>query len=229
MPTPEIIAHRGASGDCPENSLAAFARALELGADGIELDVHLTSDGTLVVHHDATPREAPSPALQGRPIHTLTLAELRPFRAFGEPIPTLDEVLALVGDRLVVYCELKGFGTAPQACTLLANSRWRAAVHSFDHRMIADARRLSPGLPRGVLETSYHLNPTQSLASVQGRDLWQYLEMIDQPLVDAVHSRGGRVIAWTVNTPADMARLAAMGVDGICTNHVALARMTLGT
>lgn len=228
MPTPEIIAHRGASGESPENSLAAFARALELGADGIELDVHLTADGTLVVHHDAVPAEAPTPALQGRPIHTLTLDELRPFRAFGEPIPTLDEVLALVGDKLVVYCELKGAGTAPQACTLLGHGPWRSAVHSFDHRMIADARRLSPGLPRGVLETSYHLNPTQSLASVQARDLWQYLELIDQPLVDAVHSRGGRVIAWTVNAPADMVRLAAMGVDGICTNHVALARMTLG-
>ncbi len=228
MPTPEIIAHRGASGERPENSLAAFRRALELGADGIELDVHLTADGVLVVHHDATPREAPSEALQGRPIAQLTNDQLRPFRAFGEPIPTLDEVLALVGDKLVVYCELKGAGTAPQACTLLTNPRWRAAVHSFDHRMIADARRLSPSLARGVLETSYHLNPTQSLASVQARDLWQYLELIDQPLVDAVHSRGGRVIAWTVNHPADMVRLAEMGVDGICTNHVALARMTLG-
>jgi len=228
MPTPEIIAHRGASGECPENSLAAFARALELGADGIELDVHLTSDGYLMVHHDAVPREAPLAALQGVPIQQLTRDALRPFRAFGEPIPALGDVLALVSDQLVVYCELKGLGTAPQACALLSQGGSRAAVHSFDHRMVGEARRIAPTLPRGVLEASYQIDPTSSLAAVDGRDLWQHLDLIDQPLVDAVHARSGRVIAWTVNTAADMLRLAALGVDGICTNYVALARTTLG-
>jgi len=63
---------------------------------------------------------------------------------------------------------------------------------------------------------------------VDGRDLWQQHEYLDQALVDAVHARSGRVIAWTVNTPADILRVVALGVDGICTNHVALARTTLG-
>ena len=228
MPTPEIIAHRGASGDRPENSLAAFRRALELGADGIELDVHRTCDGVLMVHHDPVPRQSPSTALQGRAITDLSRDELRPFRALGEPIPTLEDVLAVVGDQLVVYCELKGAGTAAPACALLASVHTRAAVHSFDHRMVAEARDRAPSLARGVLETSYHLDPVHALSSVAGRDLWQYVEFVDQTLVDAVHTAGGRVIAWTVNSADDMQRLADMGVDGICTNHVALARTTLG-
>ncbi len=228
MPTPEIIAHRGASGECPENSLAAFARAIELGADGIELDVHRTSDGTLMVHHDPAPQHAPLAALQGVPIHQLSRDALRTFRAFGEPIPTLEDVLTLVSRQLVVYCELKGVGTAAPACALLADRPARAAVHSFDHRMVAEARRLAPNLPRGVLQSSYPIEPERSLASVDGRDLWQQHEYLDQALVNAVHARSGRVIAWTVNTPSDILRVAALGVDGICTNHVALARTTLG-
>jgi glycerophosphoryl diester phosphodiesterase len=93
---------------------------------------------------------------------------------------------------------------------------------------VAEARRVAPGVPRGVLETSYHLAPMASLASVAGRDLWQYVEMVDTDLVQTVHGFGGRVIAWTVNAAADIERLAAIGVDGLCTNHVGLARSVLG-
>jgi glycerophosphoryl diester phosphodiesterase len=221
---PEIIAHRGASRERPENTLAAFQLAEELGADGVELDLQLTVDGTLVVHHDAVPGEAPSPALSGRLIRTLTAAELRTFRVRGEPIPTLPEVLAAVGSKLALYCELKGELTAAPAAALLAAGSTRAAVHAFDHRQVAVARRIAPSLPRGVLETSYHLDPTASLVSVGARDLWQYWEMIDQPLVDAVHARSGRVVAWTVNAAAEMLRFAEMGVDALCTDDVALAR-----
>jgi glycerophosphoryl diester phosphodiesterase len=66
------------------------------------------------------------------------------------------------------------------------------------------------------------------MASVDARDLWQGAELIDRPLVDAVHARGGRIVAWTVDDPSTMRRLAALGVDAICTNDVALCRTTLG-
>jgi glycerophosphoryl diester phosphodiesterase len=236
LPNPEIIAHRGASRERPENTLAAFRRALELGAGGIELDVHRTRDGVLVVHHDPVPGEAPSTALAGRAIPTLTAEELRGFRVRGEPIPTLAQVLEAVGLKLAVYCELKGAGTGAPAVNLLAEASgsatgrsWRAAVHSFDHRQVAEARRLAPSLPRGVLETSYHLDPTASLRSVDARDLWQHWELIDQALVDAVHAHGGRVVAWTVNDAEAVARLAAMGVDALCTDDVPLARRVLAS
>jgi glycerophosphoryl diester phosphodiesterase len=200
----EIIAHRGASRERPENTIAAFARALELGADGVELDVHLRSDGVLIVHHDAVPSVP------------------------RDSIPTLQQVIDVVGAALTIYCELKGAGTAAPACALLGASPGRSAVHAFDHRQIAAARAINAMIPRGVLETSYHIDPLASLRSVDARDLWQEKELIDEALVHAVHAAGGRVIAWTVDTPNDIERLAALGIDGICTNDAATARRVLG-
>jgi glycerophosphoryl diester phosphodiesterase len=228
VPHPEIIAHRGASRERPENTLAAFRRALELGADAVELDVHRSADGVLFVHHDPVPAAPPSSEFAGLAIPSLTSEQLARFRVRGEPIPTLDAVVRAVGSALIVYCELKGPGTALAAAKLLAASGPRAAVHAFDHRQVAAARVAVPALARGVLEASYHVDPVWPLASVGARDLWQQWDMIDDALVDAVHARGGRVIAWTVDGEREMADLAAMGVDALCTNDVALARTVLG-
>ncbi len=227
MPPIEIIAHRGASRERPENTVAAFVRAAELGADGIELDVHLTADGILVVHHDAIPHAPPRPELANRDIRSLTFEELSGFRVGGQPIPTLAQVIDAVSSRMIVYCELKGAGTASSAVALLAPRGAAAAVHSFDHRQVAQARQLWPVLARGVLEASYHVVPTDTMASVDARDLWQAAELIDGEMVEAAHARGGRVIAWTVDDPATMLRLASIGTDGLCTNDVALCRRTL--
>lgn len=212
----EIIAHRGASIERPENTLAAFTHAADLGAGAVELDVHLTKDGHLVVHHD--------PGLRGRllptSIRSLTLAEVGGFHVKGEPIPTLEAVIAAVGGRLRIYCELKGEGTAAQSVALLKPLGAMAAVHSFDHRMVADARRIEPDVARGVLEASYHRDACHSMNDVDARDLWQNEALIDAPLVDAVHRAGGRVVAWTVDDPARARQLASLGVDGLCTNDV---------
>jgi glycerophosphoryl diester phosphodiesterase len=229
MPSIEIIAHRGASHERPENTLAAFTRAAELGADGVELDVHLTADGVLVVHHDAVPHDAPRPELERRDITSLTFEELSAFRVRGEPIPTLREVIDAIGDRLIIYCELKGAGTAAPAVKLLTDAKVNAAVHAFDHRQIAEARRLAPALVRGVLEASYHIIPTDTMETVDARDLWEAAELIDRGMVEAVHARGGRVVAWTVNHATMMRKLAVIGVDALCTNDVALCRKTLQT
>src|ERR1700694_3849355 len=187
MSPPELIAHRGASRERPENTLAAFLRAVEVEADGIELDVHLTADGVLMFHQAPILPESPSAALSGRAIQTLTAEQLRTFRVRGEPMPALIEVLKAVGSDVAVYCELKGARTAGPATELLLGAAGRSAVHAFDHRQIAEARRLAPSVPRGILEASYHLDPTAPMASVDARDLWMHWEMIDEPLVTAVH------------------------------------------
>lgn len=228
MPSVEIIAHRGASRERPENTVAAFVRAAELGADAVELDVHLTADRVLVVHHDATLHHAPDRAGGGREIGSLTVDELSAFRVKGEPIPTLEEVIAALSGSAGIYCELKGEGTAEQAVALLAGLGTGAAVHAFDHRQVAVARRIAPALARGVLESSYHIEPTFSMASVDARDLWQEAGLIDRALVEAVRLREGRIIAWTVDDPVQMERLAALGVNALCTNDVALCRRILG-
>ena len=150
---PALIAHRGAPREHPENTLPSFARALELGADGIELDVHATRDGVVVVHHDPVPRATTTErALARHPIAELTYEELATFSvAPGIQIPTLADVLALVGDAAIVYVELKGASIERQAIDVIQRSSARCAVHSFDHAAIARARAIAPDLRRGLL------------------------------------------------------------------------------
>ncbi|MHB1094606.1 MAG: glycerophosphodiester phosphodiesterase [Gemmatimonadaceae bacterium] len=226
----EIIAHRGASREHLENTLPAFQRALDLGADGVELDVHCTADGTVVVHHDPVLRGEPAdPSLAGCPIAALTTAEAASFRlADGGVVPSLEDVVQLLRARATLYCELKGAGTAEPALRVLRRYGGPCAVHAFDHRMVAEAAAYAPEIPRGVLEVSRHVDPAHAPASVGARDLWQLAEYVDEPLVRTVHAAAGRVIAWTANSTEAMERLANYGVDALCTDDVALARQVLG-
>lgn len=219
MSRPEIIAHRGASRECPENSLAAFRRAVALGADAVELDVHQTADGGLVVHHD--------PVLaDGTPIAELSTPGVTSRTAFGEPIPTLDEVFRALPAPTRVYCELKGADTAAGtlACIVRHGAQGRAAVHAFDHREVARAARLAPGVARGVLEMCYPVESVAAARAVSARDLWRARGFVDADLVRAARADGRRVIAWTVNDADELRDLAALGVNGLCTDDVALAR-----
>lgn len=219
--SPELIGHRGAPRERPENTLASFLRALDLGADAIELDVHATRDGVVVVHHDFVPRASSSVAsLQGRPIAELTAAELATFRVSGEPIPTLSDVLAAIGTRATVYVEIKGRAIEQLVVATIARGASREAVpvHSFDHRMVARARAIDSSVVSGILLASYLVEPERALRAARARDYWQEWSMIDEHLVRAVHGAEGRVIAWTVNEPDEARRLASIGVDGICTD-----------
>jgi glycerophosphoryl diester phosphodiesterase len=213
MHRPSIIAHRGASGYEIENSRAAFRRALLLDADGVELDVHATHDGALVVHHDAL-----LPDLGH--IGDLAAGDVATFRLRnGESIPHLDEVFALLGDR-DVRVEVK---TLPERYdgVLLATldaGPGRYSVHSFDHRIVHRLHRRRASLRLGCLVSSYLLDHIAVLRSSGALDLWQEWPLIDPALVDAVHEAGGEIIAWTVNAMHDAVRLADLGVDGLCGN-----------
>lgn len=224
MPTPTVIAHRGASGREFENSRAAFARAVELGADGVELDVHSTSDGIILVHHDAE--------LQGLgPIGHLTYMEIQEFRLpNGETVPTLPEALDILGN-LDVYVEVKTLNTSFDATLLSVLDQGpapsRYAVHSFDHRIIARLGAARPGLSRGILLSSYPLEPIALMRSAGADTIWQDHSLIDASIVNVVHGANGRLIAWTVNQPRDAARLARLGVDGLCGNYPDRLRATL--
>ena len=219
MPSrPEIIAHRGTPREHLENTLPAFARALEYGVDGIELDVHVTRDGVPVVHHDAELR-APGTPLDGVCIADLTAAELRAHElAPGVGVPTLDEALALAAGRARVYVEVKARDAADSVAPHLRGLGDAAPVHSFDHRVARRAREIDGSLPVGVLSVSYLVDNVQPMRLAGARDLWQMWAMIDRALVDEVHAAGGRVIAWTVNDPQAAVALARLGVDGLCTD-----------
>ena len=218
----ELIAHRGASRERRENTLPAFERALELGADGIELDTHATSDGIVVVHHDFVPRAASDRKnLNGRPIAAMSAAEVATFRfPDGSHIPTLAEVADLVGDRSTLYVELKARTIEVEAIRCLKSTRVRYALHSFDHTSVKRARAIASGVETGILTSSYLLDPVGALRGAGARDYWQSLELVDEALVARVHDAGGRVIVWTVNSAAEADALRAAGVDGICSDDL---------
>jgi len=217
-PRPEVIAHRGLARSHPENTLPAFRAALEAGTDAIELDVHGTADGVVVVHHDRALRATDERPASGKPISVLTMAELRDARIGDPSVPSLAEVFREVDRQATVYVEIKAVGIEELVCKAVRPHRAWCAVHSFDHRAIARTRALAADIPRGVLMSSYLLDPIAPLRDTASRDLWQQWRLIDQSLVDRAHEYGGRVIAWTVNSVDDARRLLSYGVDGLCTD-----------
>jgi len=216
MKRPHVIAHRGASGYEYENSRAAFRRALMLDADGVELDVHATRDGTIVVHHDA---ELPGVG----PIAQLTTDEARQVRIRnGEALPLLQEVLELVGDH-DVWVEVKSLpGEHDQALLAVLDAGpvpRRYAVYSFDHRIMLRLGETRPELARGILLSAYLNDTVGALRAVGATTLWQEWQLVDEALVKAVHAAGCRIHAWTVNEVGDLEHLVRLGVDGLCGNY----------
>ena len=219
---PERISHRGAHQTHPENSLAAFERAIELGAQGIELDVHATSDGVVVVHHDPVVHARHPQRPAHRAIAKLRAAELEQFPlGDGMRIPTLPEVLAAVDRRVIVYVEIKAPNIEALVTRCIRESETTCAVHSFDHRIVKIVKSIFPAIRTGVLEVSRRIDPLASLASASAEDLWQEVDTIDEEIVERAHSVGARVVAWTANDAAQWEALHDLGVDAICTDRIA--------
>jgi glycerophosphoryl diester phosphodiesterase len=215
----ERIAHRGARTELPENTVAAFERAFERGADGIELDVHATADGMVIVHHDPDLRLPVSG--DTRPIAELRWREVGASRgAAGTSVPTLAEVLAVAPPRATVYVEIKGLGIERLVADVIAASSVRCAVHSFDHATIERFKDIAPDVPRGLLFESGLDRLEDAMRRAAARDVWPHYTLVDAALVERVRVLGGRVIAWTVNDVASVQRLTELGVDGICTDDV---------
>ena len=220
--SPERIAHRGAHQTHPENSIAAFERAIGLGADGIELDVHATRDGIVVVHHDPVVHARHPQRPAHKAIAELSRAELEQFPlADGTRIPSLSETLDAIGDRARVYVEIKARNIEPLVTRCIRESEATCAVHSFDHRVVKIVKAIFPAIRTGVLEVSRHIDPAASLVAASAVDLWQEVDSIDEETVARAHSVGARVIAWTANDSSQWKTLYAIGVDGICTDRIA--------
>ena len=224
MSRPLVIAHRGASAQEYENSLAAFRLAGRLGADGVELDIHATCDGALVVHHDAT--------IGGIHIPTSTAAAVRAQQLpNGEAPPLLAEALRAIDPRLRVYIEIK---TLPAACDAQLLAVLDAgphpagyAVHGFDHRILARLGTMRPTLPRGVLSASYPIRPLVPVVDAGAVGFWMDHALVDGELAALLHIAGAQLFAWTVDDAVEMVRLAGLGVDGLCTNRPDLGRRTM--
>ena len=218
---PLVIAHRGASGRELENSLAAFRAAVALGADGVELDIHSTADGELIVHHDAS--------IRGMPIAQSPASDLARLRLRnGEPVPTLAQALDAIGMKLQVFVEIKVLD--PRWDERLFETLDRGpnpsgyAVHSFAFHVVRRLGDKRPDLPRGLLSEVYTRSPRKSLQDASAHTLWQKRGTLDEELVKNVHEGGNRIFVWTIDAASEFERALAWGVDGICTNFPDRAR-----
>jgi len=238
-PRPLVIGHRGASADAPENTIAAFELALEQGADGIELDVHLTADGQPVVIHDFTLERTTDGAgpVSGRLLRELKRLDAggwldRRFR--GQRVQTLQEVLERFRERARFWIELKGGaalypGIEERVVSIVEiyDVVDRVLVQSFDHAAIGRVRSLNREIPVGALVARAPLDP--SLLSTEAISaICPGAEVLTEALLAEIRRAGLGCYVWTVNEPAQMDRLVEWGVNGIITDRPGLLRARLG-
>jgi glycerophosphoryl diester phosphodiesterase len=244
-----VVAHRGASARAPENTMEAFRLGVEDGADGIELDVHVTADGQLAVIHDDTLDRTTDRT--GR-VADLTMDEIReadagatfagpdgdyPYRGKGLTVPTLDEVLAWLPEGTALVVEIKAAAAADAVVAAVRDHPVRAsgrlAVISFDEAAIDRVHELDPGI-----RTGYLLVPTQPIEPAlvwatehghAGVFPWEGdLGLDPLPLLSEATAFGREIGCYVVNDPERMQHLAACGIWGFVTDVPAVARDALG-
>lgn len=244
-PSLSLQAHRGAAGLAPENTLAAFRMGIALGADAAEMDLQVTKDGVVVIiHDDAVDRTTDG---RGR-IADLTLAEVKRLDAGakfgpafrGERIPTLQELIALVksggNPQFRLNLEIKfadGREGHPadleeRVLAVLRETGFvdRVMTQSFYHASAAKMKRLAPSIPAGLL-VGQRRQPADPVAAVRQHRVNYYaphFSLVTPELLRTLHDAGIAVVTWTVNEPADMRRLVAMGLgtlpgDGMISDY----------
>lgn len=231
-----VFAHRGASDEAPENTLAAFRLAAEQGTDYIELDVQESSDGVVVVGHDADlMKVARSPLrIWQTPADQLRAVDIGSFisPAFADQrVPTLAEALEVARGRMKVNIELKDYGhdveLEQKVVDLVeaANMQDQIVTMSLSGGMVETMKRLRPRWTSGLLLA----RGIGDLPRLDADFLAVQASVATRRFVDAAHASGKPVYAWTVNDPQQMIRLVGYGVDGIITNRPAVAKEVVAT
>jgi glycerophosphoryl diester phosphodiesterase len=242
---PEVIAHRGGAGQWPGETLFAFEQALKLGVDVIEMDVHSTSDGALVLLHNPTVDET----TDGRgPVNKFNLKELQkldagyrwtddgektfPFRGKGIRVPTLEEILLkFPHQRMNIEIKQKDPDIVEPFAAMLRKHKMedKVLVASFSNKTLVKFRRICPevatsasGIELAKFVARNKLLPGAAKApdtdAIQVKSRFSFLPIITKKIVRASHDRGLPIHGWTVNKLEEMRRLIALGVDGIITD-----------
>ena len=217
------IGHRGAKGYAPENTLISFQKAIEMGVDGIELDVHLSADGEIIVIHDVTiDRTTNGHGF----INKLSLPELKAVRIEKEhTIPTLAEVFDLVNKQCFINIELKGKGTIIPVATLIEKyvfeKNWKYEhflVSSFDWLALLDIHLSNSKIPLGVL-TEHDVDLAFTFAKyIEAKAIHPYYHLLTKENTAQMQEKGLQVFPWTVNEKEDIQKLKSFNVNGIITD-----------
>lgn len=244
----DVIAHRGSSGVAPENTLAAVQKAIEQRANWFEIDIQRTADGELVLMHDRDLRRTTNveevfPERQLAPVGTFTLVELQKLDAgswygpefAGESVPTLEQLIDLIGQRIGFLLEVKDPALYPGIEQQIADELRgaggylnaalagdRLVVQSFDHASMRRMDEVAPEIPVGLL-TGVRLTTAElAVAAGYAEQINPSFRAVDRAYVDEVHSLDMTMSVYTVNTGRDMRAMLDLGVDGIITDYPAV-------
>ena len=230
------IAHRGASGTFPENTLSAFRAAIDAGADMCELDVQLTRDGAVVVIHDETVDRTTDGKGE---VVALTLEEIQRLDAGakfkggtikGERISTLDEVFAATSGKCGLNIELKAGGVEAQVAAIMQarNAFADSIVSSFNWDYLKKIQTLHFNIRIALLAEEKPVDLMMNAVAMRAHAINPRWDMVTADLCKAAHERGLKVYTWTVDADARMRALAECGVDGIMTNYPERVRTVVG-
>lgn len=235
-----VLAHRGASAYAPENTEPAFRKAIELGADGVELDVHLCKDGHMVVNHNFdVDHNSDGLGL----IEEYTLKELKKldfgFRKGAEfkgtPILTLEEALELVKDMRLINIEIKSAqtpypGLSEKVCRLVQkmNLTQKVILSSFNHRVALECRGYLKDIPVGLLYDKPIFNPARYAARQEAQAIHPHSALLSKNQVRIAKELGIQVNVWTVDKPQRALTLQSWGCDAVITNKPDVILKALG-
>jgi glycerophosphoryl diester phosphodiesterase len=212
-----IMGHRGAAALEPENTLLSISRAMELGVDAVEIDVHLSKDNQVVVIHDPTlDRTTNGTGL----VSSYSLKELKGLDAGkGEKIPTLQEVVDLTEKRVKLVIELKEEGAESQVVDLMNhNHLWdNVYVISFWHRLVKRVKEMDNKIKTGVLLVGCPVDVSVAVQASADALVMRYT-FVERQFVDIAHKEGLKVFIWNIDDPHLVKPYADMGVDGIGSN-----------
>ncbi len=211
------IGHRGARAYAPENTLASFKKALEIGVDAVELDVRKTKDNQLVVIHDAdVKRTTDGEGL----VSELSLAQIKGFSAEGgEKIPNLEEALDFLDKKVKVLVELKEAGVEEQVLSIVhaKGVEKNVVIISFLEDALQKVRELNKNIQTGLIYAK-HSNPVKAALELKANYLVALYRFTHTATVQKAHENDLKIIVWTINTAEEAQEYAKKGVDGIASD-----------
>lgn len=218
-----IIGHRGASGYEPENTLSSFKKAIEMGVDMIECDVHQCASGEIVVIHDATVNRTTNG--EGF-IHEKTLKEIKQLKTTGnEQIPTLQETLDCINRKVTINIELKGKNTALAVATIIKKyikeKNWKYddfLISSFNHHELKYIKELIPEIKIAPLLCSLPIDYAKCASALNAYSIHLSNEAIDEHLINDAHQRDLKVYVYIINNTVDLEKIKNLNIDGFFTD-----------
>ena len=217
---PKVFGHRGAMGHITENTLPSIAKAIDLGVDGVEIDVFKCASGELVVFHDHTLDKLTNSSGY---IEQLDLDSIQKIEVLGgHTIPTLNEVLDLIDARVILNIELKGTQTAIPTHELLQvyfdNGKWqpnRILISSFNWKELELFYEINQEVPLAVLTEDDPLDALFTALSIKAQAINPYFKTLNTSNIKKMKKAGFKIYTWTVNNPKDAQKMLSFEVDGI--------------